>query len=246
MNIFNFTQCFPDEDACMMHFKAQREQNGVICPKCGSKAHYWLRNKLSYQCKHCHSRQSLRAGTVMEHTKLPFHYWYVAMHLLTSTKKSFSSSELQRQLGHKRYQPIWELTNKLRDVMGKRDSKYQLKNQIELDHAFITTVIPDHQKEEPLKRGAGSQKKSKVVVMTESEAVEKPKQGKKPKRVHHIKMQMVHDMSEHAVTEIIKEQVDAQAEITSDDSSSYSNLKQVVKSHDAQAVKPQDLPKILP
>ena len=47
MNIFNFTQCFPDEDACMMHFKAQREQNGVICPKCGSKAHYWLRNKLS-------------------------------------------------------------------------------------------------------------------------------------------------------------------------------------------------------
>jgi hypothetical protein len=26
--------------------------------------HYWIRNKLSYECKHCHSRQSLRAGTV--------------------------------------------------------------------------------------------------------------------------------------------------------------------------------------
>ena len=87
MNIFNFTQDFPDENACIAHFKAQREQNGVVCHKCGGKSHYRIRNKLSYECKHCHSRQSLRAGTVMEHSKLPFRYRYVAMHLLTSTKK---------------------------------------------------------------------------------------------------------------------------------------------------------------
>ncbi len=29
-----------------------------------------------------------------------------AMFLLTSTKKSFSTEEIRRQLGHKRYQPI--------------------------------------------------------------------------------------------------------------------------------------------
>jgi len=246
MTIFNFTQDFPDEDACIAHFKVLREQNGVVCCKCGGKAHYWLRNKLSYECKHCHSRQSLRSGTVMEHTKLPFRYWYVAMHLLTSTKKSFSSTELQRQLGHKRYQPIWELTNKLRDVMGKRDNIYQLKDQIELDNAFITTLIPEDRKDEPLKRGAGSQKKSKVVVMTESAFVETPKKNKKQKQVNHIKMQVVNDMKADTVTGIVKEHVDSQAEITSDDSTSYKNLKQVVKSHDAQVVKTEDLPKILP
>jgi len=246
MNIINFTQSFPDEEACIKHFRVLREQNGVVCYKCGSRAHYWLRKKLSYECKHCHSRQSLRAGTVMEYTKLPFRYWYVAMHLLTSTKKSFSSSELQRQLGHKRYQPIWELCNKLRDVMGKRDNKYTLKDQIELDHAFITTLIPDTQKEEQLKRGAGSQKKSKVIVMTESEFVEKPKSGKKQKRVNHIKMKVVNDLSADTTTEIIKKQVDSQAEITSDDSTSFRKLEQTVKSHKAQVVKPKDLPKILP
>jgi hypothetical protein len=246
MNIINFTRSFPDEDACIAHFKVHRDQGGVICHKCGSKSHYWLRNKLSYECKQCHSRQSLRSGTVMEHTKLPFRYWYVAMHLLPSTKKSFSSSELQRQLGHKRYQPIWELTNKLRDVTGKRDSIYQLKDQIELDHAFISSLIPDHQKDEPLKRGVGSQKKSKVLIMTESKLVKKPKRGMKSKRVNHIKMQIMNDMSADAVTETVKKQVDTQAEITSDDSTSYKKLKQVVKSHQAQAVKPEDLPKILP
>jgi transposase-like protein len=108
----------------MEHFKAQRDQNGVVCPKCGCKEHYWLKGKLRYECKQCHYRQSLRSGSVMEHSKLPFQYWYVSMHLLTSTKKSFSAAELQRQLGHKCYQPIWELLNKLRDVMGKRDDKY--------------------------------------------------------------------------------------------------------------------------
>jgi hypothetical protein len=246
MNIFDFTQTFPDENACLTHFKAEREHNGVVCHQCGSLEHYWLKNKLSYECKYCHSRQSLRAGTVLEYTKLPFRYWYVAMHLLTSTKKSFSSSEIQRQLGHKRYQPIWELVNKLRDVMGKRDNKYKLQGQIELDNAFITTLIPENQKDEPLKRGVGSQKQSKVVVMTESEFVENPKTDKKPKRVSHIKMHIVNNLSADTLTATLKGQVDAMAEITSDDSTSYTQLKEVVKSHEAQVIKPQDIQKMLP
>ena len=128
MNLLNFIQNFPDEESCIAHFKAQRDQIGVLCPKCGSKKHFWLKNKLRYECKDCHYRQSLRSGTVLEFTKLPFRYWYVAMHLLTSTKKSFSVSELQRQLGHKRYQPIWEMHKKLSDIMGKRDSKIYNKS----------------------------------------------------------------------------------------------------------------------
>jgi len=73
----------------MEHFKAQRDQIGVVCPKCGSTEHIWLRNKLRYECKHCHYCQSLRSGTVLEFTKLQFRYWYVAMRLLTCTKSHF-------------------------------------------------------------------------------------------------------------------------------------------------------------
>ena len=53
------------------------------------------------------------------------------------------------------------MLHKLRNVMGKRDNEYQLSGQVELDNAFITTLIPDDQKGEKLKRGAGSQKKPK-------------------------------------------------------------------------------------
>jgi hypothetical protein len=38
----------------------------------------------------------LRANTVMHGSKLAFRYWFIAIHLLTSTRKSFSASELQR------------------------------------------------------------------------------------------------------------------------------------------------------
>ena len=205
-----------------------------------------LQNKLRYQCSSCRSRQSLRRGTVMEFSKLPFRHWYVAMHLLTSTKKTFSASEVQRQVGHKRFQPIWEMMHKLRNVMGIRDSEYQLSGQVELDNAFITTLIPDEQKDEKLKRGAGSQNKSKVMVMAESSVVENPTSGKPPRKVNHIKMQVVPDLKSDTAAEIVKERVDYQSEIQSDDSTTYKKLEQVVESHIAQVIKPEELSKLLP
>ena len=62
------------------------------------------------------------------------------MMLLTSTKKSFSALEVQRQLGHAYYEPIWYMLNKIRYAMGKRDDNYTLSDQVELDEGFFETV----------------------------------------------------------------------------------------------------------
>ena len=40
------------------------------------------------------------------------------MFLLTATKKDFSSKEIQRQLGLKRYEPVWVMVHKLRKANG--------------------------------------------------------------------------------------------------------------------------------
>lgn len=170
-----------------------RDKEGVVCQHCGSQDVVWLESKQQYQCKHCRHRTTQRSGTVMHGSKLPFMYWFIAMHLLTATKKSISAAELQRQLGHKRYQPIWEMMHKLRSVMGKRDDKYMLKGCIELDEGFFSTEAPEKKKQEKLKAGAGSQKKSKVLVIAESEDSEKHKSGQKPKKVNHIKTIVIPD-----------------------------------------------------
>lgn len=80
MKVFEFNKYFPNEAACRMAFKEIRDREGVTC-------------------KHCRHRTTLRSGTVMHGSKLPFMYWFIAMHLMTATKKSISAAELQRQLG---------------------------------------------------------------------------------------------------------------------------------------------------
>ncbi|OAV64164.1 hypothetical protein Barb4_04372 [Bacteroidales bacterium Barb4] len=55
----------------------------------------------------------------MHGSNLPFRYWFIAIHLLTGIGKSFSALELQRQLGHKRYEPIWYMLHKLGQINGQ-------------------------------------------------------------------------------------------------------------------------------
>lgn len=153
MNLLNFMSNFADEESCVTYLKEQRERRGVVCKHCGCTEHRWDSHKRCFECRNCHSRQSLRSGTVMQNSKLPFRYWIATMFLLMSTKKSFSTEEIRRQLGHKRYQPVWEMVCKLRDVMGKRDAQYSLDGQVELDDGFFTTERPEEEKDTPLKKG---------------------------------------------------------------------------------------------
>ena len=168
----------------------------------------------------------------MHGSKLPFRYWFIAIHLLTSTKKSFSAKELQRQLGHKRYEPIWNMLHKLRQTMGKRDELYTLSGVIELDEGFFSTETNKDEKDKPLKRGRGSQKKSKVLAMAESKPVEETttKTGK-PRQVGHLKMIVINDLKSNTITPLVEKNVSKESIVDSDDSTSYVKLKDIVKEH---------------
>lgn len=168
MRILEFNDKFPTEEKCKEKFKEYRLKVGVICTKCGGSHFYWKKNREQWECKKCSRRVTLKSGTVMENSKLPYKYWFIAMHLLTCTKKSFSAKEVQRELGHNRYEPIWSMLHKIRSVMGLRDDEYTLDTQIELDDGFFETVSIDQNKNVPLKRGRGSQRQTTVLVMAES------------------------------------------------------------------------------
>ena len=42
MNLFSFTANFGSEESCRLHFKEERDKQGVQC-KCGSKEHFWIK-----------------------------------------------------------------------------------------------------------------------------------------------------------------------------------------------------------
>ena len=56
---------------------------------------------------------------------------------MTTTKKVFLSKEIQKQLGLKRYEPVWAMVQKLRKVMVNRDARYTLEGMIELDEGYF-------------------------------------------------------------------------------------------------------------
>ncbi len=64
------------------------------------------------------------------------------------------------------------MLHKLQEIIGRRDGEYVLSGIIELDDGFFLTIEPDAENNKPLKRGRGSQKKSKGLVMVESIPVE--------------------------------------------------------------------------
>lgn len=246
MSLIDFIEQFPDELSCKTKFKEYRDQVGVYCAKCGSKEHYWKQDKEQYECKKCKTRTTLKSGTVMHKSKLPYRYWFITMHLLTSTKKSFSAKEIQRQLGHKRYQPIWHMVHKLRKAMGTRDEEYILAGRIELDEGYFATETPKEEKDKPLKRGRGSQKKSKVLVMAESEFVDSPKKGQKPKRVGYLKMKVIEDLKRETINELVDNLANLASEVDTDDSTSYVDLKKYVPLHNSQVIPKEKVGEILP
>ena len=247
MNLLNFISQYPDEESCIIKFRETGEQIGITCSKCGSGEHKWLKKRIEFECKGCGKRISLRNGTILEGSHLPFKYWFVAIHLLTSTKKSFSALELQRQLGHNRYEPIWQMLHKLREVMGKRDDRYQLTEIIELDDGFFTTVTPDKEKGKPLKRGKGSQRKSKVVVLVESKPLdgEKTKKGKQ-RKVGYIKMIVVDNLKGTNINEIVSNHLKGGSVIETDDSKSYKTLRDLDVKHQPQVIPKEKVNEMLP
>jgi transposase-like protein len=234
MNLLDFSSYFPDEDTCIEHFKAQREKIGVVCKKCNGTLHYWKKDKIAFQCKQCGYRTALRSGTILESSHLPYIYWYKALIMLSSTKKTFSANEIQSQLRHEIYEPIWSMLHKIRVLMGKRDSRYKLSEYIEIDEGFFETLNTDNQKDNKLKRGRGSQKQAKVLVLIESKPViEKSKKNKhKPDRqAGHLKMIVMNDLKANSINKEVRAAVDYDTIVLSDGYNGYNKLEMVIKQH---------------
>ena len=231
MNIFSFTAEFDSEASCRNHFKEERDKIGVICKRCLYKEHFWIKSQWSYECKQCSSRTSLRSGTIMQSSNLSFLIWYKTMFLLTATKQGFSTKEIQRQLGLKRYEPVWAMVQKLRNAMGKIEDKYTLEGIIELDKDYFT-IKASEQAYRTQKAGRGIKTKSNVMVMAESIILEAPDTGKVARQCRYFKAKVVEDHKAYARDVTIENKIQTEQTIVSTDkSTSYINIADYVEIH---------------
>ena len=68
------------------------------------------------------------------------------------------------------------------------------------------------------------------MVIAESKTIDNPKPDKNPKKVGYLKMMVIDDLNSDTITDHVKESVENTADLTTDDSSSYTKLKKHVHS----------------
>ena len=140
MILSEFYNYFPDESICRQILRCIREQEGVICKKCGSIEHYWKKDKKSFECKECNYRTSLKNGTIIEHSNLPLKYWLATIAFLNIIGGEISALQLQKEIGHKRYEPIWSMLKKIKNHSEADNFLYKISDYIQIDENRIIYI----------------------------------------------------------------------------------------------------------
>lgn len=208
ISFFEFKEKYSNEDKCREHLFHLRWPDGFICPKCGNKAYYPIKNRNKYQCTACKHQTSVTAGTVMDKSHIKLEKWFWAVYLVSTDKRGYSATALQKQLGIG-YKAAWYLLQRIRTAMMERDWDYMLSGIVELDDAFFGAA------DEGGKRGRGTSKAKVVVGLSLNE------KG----HPQYVKMEVVDDLTADTIAAFAEANVTTGSTISSDAYSSYRQLK---------------------
>ena len=89
ISLLELAEMFPSEDAAREWFEARIWPDGRRCPKCGSDDTTDANHRdCPYRCRACRAYFSVKAGTLMDSSKLPLRKWAFAIYLeLTNLKR---------------------------------------------------------------------------------------------------------------------------------------------------------------
>jgi transposase-like protein len=117
---------FNDEGKAREALEAVHWPDGPVCPHCGNADQAKIAKvegeKQShraglYYCNECKGQFTVTVGTVFERSKVPLTKWWLAAHLLNSSKKGMSAHQMHRIL-NVTYKTAWFMCHRLREAMA--------------------------------------------------------------------------------------------------------------------------------
>lgn len=98
--LLEWVRRFGTEEACEEELLRRMYPGGFACPARGHTRCAPVSGRpRKWQCTRCSRQFSVTAGTCMRGTKLPLTKWFLAVYLMTHSKRGVSAMELARQLG---------------------------------------------------------------------------------------------------------------------------------------------------
>ena len=126
---------YNNNDACRERLEQLRWQDGIVCPRCQSRA---IRNSYTrhqYDCASCGYQFSVTSGTIFHDSHLPLTKWFVAIYLMIESKKGISANQMKRTLNVS-YKTAWYLCHRIRDAMTV-DNPTPLSKIVEVDETWV-------------------------------------------------------------------------------------------------------------
>ncbi len=133
-NLAQFLKKYNNDDACLKEIYKLRFPKGVDCPKCEKHKKFTrVKSRLVYQCS-CGYQISPLAGTIFEKSTTPLQYWFYAMFVMSNTRSGVSAMALKRELGVT-YKTAWRMMKQVRILMAETGEP--LRGTVEVDETFI-------------------------------------------------------------------------------------------------------------
>ena len=213
MTLIEAMGMFPDDSTAEAWFVRVRWPTGPACPYCGSvNVLSGAKHKtMPYRCreKECRKRFSVRTGTVMEASNIPYQKWALAVYLFMTSLKSVSSMKLHRDLGVTQ-RTAWHLAHRLRKAFESEVGLFT--GPVEVDETYMggkRKNMPKSKREELTGRGAVG--KTAVV-------------GAKDRTTNQVRARAVESTNKATIHGFVADHTALDATVYSDDALVYETL----------------------
>lgn len=177
----------------------------------------------SFQCQHCDNQHSITADTMFHASHTPLREWFLALYLVTESKKGISVLELAHHLGMKDSRRAARMKMRIQEAMTVRNEQYLLNGFVELDEAVF------------IENGENT---NVLVAVSREEKTGRPKA---------VRFQVVDNMKATTLESAAKKMIEASSDIATDAHPSHNNLGEHFNEHiSCKQEKPADAGEYLP
>ena len=227
LNLATLAKHLTDEAAAWELVESIRWPSGPICPHChNTDKHYFLEPQSGYRetstgkrtyrrvwkCASCRKQFSVLVGTVFHGSHIPLSKWLLGIHMMCAGKNGVAAHELHRQLGVT-YKTAWFMAHRIRYAMSRSPLGDRLTGTIEADETYIGGKRRGDRRGRP----GGASHKTPVVSLVQRDG--------------EVRSTVVADVTGATLGSILKEHVDPDAVLMTDEYAAYKSPAQGFAAH---------------
>jgi transposase-like protein len=212
--ISNIPLACSDEKAAVEFLEKQRWGDTPACVRCGNVSVYQMKDaktgerneRYLWRCHDCKEQYTVRIGTVYEESRIPLRHWCYAFWRACTSKKGVSALEIKRQCQIS-YKSALFMMNRIRFAMAPEANAPKLTGVVECDETYIGPRRPRYKGTS--KKGRGTSKQPVFVAV---------------ERGGELRRRVVADVTMATLGAAIREEVDKQAHLMTDEYTAYTRV----------------------